>query len=171
MEIIPSQILSAFADGIFPSVILPVYTDGIILSVYTIGIYRRHRQRHEIFFENCNGGTTWILFRRIYRRNIPRDSTLDSQVGKCRYHWRNQRRIYRRNISSVSPSVNASIYCLCRHSLFLSSSVSPSSSPSSSTSHLSPPKLQPTTHLNSPLFSTQASTQVSYTFVRGHNIR
>jgi len=88
---------------------------GDAAGINFIGIYRRlHRQR-EIFFENCNGGMTWILFRRIYRRNIPRDSNPDSQAGTCRYHWQNQRRIYRRNI----PSVNFSIYCLCRHSLFL----------------------------------------------------
>ena len=62
---------------------------------------------------------------------------------------------------SMIPSVKANIYTLCQlsPSLFL---LLPS--------QLSPPKLQPTTHPNSPpLLNT--STQVSYTFIRGHNIR
>jgi hypothetical protein len=37
----------------------PVYTDGIIPSVYTGG--------EKFFFENCNGGMTWILFGALIR--------------------------------------------------------------------------------------------------------
>jgi hypothetical protein len=77
-EIIPSQILSEFADGIFPSAILPVYTDKIISSVYTSGI----ADSVKFFFENCNGGMTWILFKRIYRQNIPRDSNQTAKQGR-----------------------------------------------------------------------------------------
>ena len=63
---------------------------------------------------------------------------------------------------SVIPSVKANIYPLCWHSLPLFLLLLPHPT------HLSPPKLQPTTHPNSPpLLNT--STQVSYTFVRGHN--
>ena len=116
-----------------------------------------------MFFENCNGGMTWIFFRRIYRWKYRGIQTRTAKQGRVA----NTGEITDGIFPSVIPSVNASTYCLYRHSLVLSSSVSPSSSPS----HLSPPKLQPTTHLNSPLFSTQASTQVSYTFVCGHNIR
>jgi len=147
-EIIPSQILSELADGKIPSAMPTAWN-----------FFWKLQRRDDVDFIQTNLPT-----------EIPRDSNPDSQAGTCRYHRRNQWQIYRRNIPSMSPSVKTSIYCLCRHSLFLSSSVSPSSSPSS-TSHLSPPKLQPTTHLNSPLFSTQASTQVSYTFVCDHNIR
>jgi hypothetical protein len=61
MEIIPSQNLSELTDGKHPSVIPPVYTDGIISSVYTGGI----TDGEKFFFGNCNGGMTWIFFRRI----------------------------------------------------------------------------------------------------------
>ena len=42
---------------------------GIYRRNYSVGIYQRHHRRREIFFENWNGGMTWIFFRRIYRRN------------------------------------------------------------------------------------------------------
>jgi len=136
-EIIPSQILLELVNGEIPS----VYTGGFANSV---NFFWKLQRRDDVDFIQTN-----------LPMKISRDSNPDSQAGTCRYHQRNQRRIYRWNILSVIPSVNASIYCLCRHSLFLSSSVSPFSS---STSHLSPSKLQPTTHLNSPFFSTEAST-------------
>jgi len=132
-EIIPSQILLELVDGKIPS----VYTGGFANSV---NFFWKLQRRDDVDFIQTN-----------LSMKILRDSNPDSQAGTCHYHQRNQRRIYRWNILSV----NASIYCFCRHSLFLSSSVSPFSS---STSHLSPSKLQPTTHLNSPLFSTEAST-------------
>jgi hypothetical protein len=82
-------------------------------------------------------------------------------------HRRTHRRVYRRKCS-VGDSIGKSQYIPTLPTL--SSSISPSSSPFSSPSQLSPPKLQPNTHPNSPpLLNT--STQVSYTFVRGHNIR
>jgi hypothetical protein len=58
-EIIPSQNLSKLPDGKTPSAMPPVYTDGIIPSVYTGG--------EKFFFENCNGGMTWILFGALIR--------------------------------------------------------------------------------------------------------
>jgi hypothetical protein len=110
------------------------------------------------------------FFRRIYRQEYRGIQTQTAKQGRVANTSEITDGFTDGIFPSMMPSVNASIYCLYRHSLFLSSFVSPSSSPSSSPSHLSPPKLQPTTHLNSPIFSTQASTQVSYTFVRGHNI-
>jgi len=133
MEIISSQNLLELADGKTSS----VYTSS-----------------KKFFFENCNNEVTWIFFRRIYRQKYRGIQTQTAKQGRVA----NTGEITDSDTDEIFSSVNASIYCLYRHSLFLSSSVSPSSSPSSSLSHLSPPKLQPTTNLNSPLFSTQAST-------------
>ena len=46
------------------------------------GIYRRHRRRREIFFENCNSGMTWIIFRRIYRRKYRGIQTRTAKQGR-----------------------------------------------------------------------------------------
>jgi len=100
------------------------------------------------------------IFPDDFTDGMTEDSNQDLRTVTWRIHRQNYRRVYRQNLS-VGDSIGKSQYI---HTLpILSSSISPSSSPS----QLSPPKLQPTTLPNSlPLL-----TQVSYTFVRGQNIR
>jgi hypothetical protein len=105
-KIIPSQNLSELAVG---------DATGIYGRNNSVGIYRRR----ESFFENCNGGMTWIFFRQIYRRKYRGIQTRTAKQGRVA----NTDEITDGGtdgiFSSVIPSVNASIYCLCRHSLFL----------------------------------------------------
>jgi len=77
-EIIPSQNLWEFADGKNPTAMPPVYTDGIILSVYTGGIADGEKS----FFENCNGGMTWIFLRRICRQKYRGIQTRTAKQGR-----------------------------------------------------------------------------------------
>jgi hypothetical protein len=105
-KIIPSQNLSELAVG---------DATGIYGRNNSVGIYRRR----ESFFENCNGGMTWIFFRQIYQRKYRGIQTQTAKQGRVA----NTDEITDGGtdgiFSSVIPSVNASIYCLCRHSLFL----------------------------------------------------
>ena len=139
----------AYTDRAHLSAIRSVYTDGILPSVYTDRIADR---RYSFFgkFQRCDDVD---YFQLILSTELPRDSNRDSRTVTWHFHWRNHWRVYRQNVS-VGDSIGQSHYIPTLPTL--SSSVSPSSSPSSSPSHLSPPKLQPTTHPNSPLFSTQA---------------
>jgi hypothetical protein len=155
-EIIMSLLLSVYTDRQYPSEIRSVYTDKICSSVYTNriadGLYS--------FFEKLQRcDEVDFFFQTVLPTEWPRDSNRDLRTVTRHSH----RRVYRRNVS-VGESIGKSQYIPTLPTL--SSSISPSSSPS----QLSPPKLQPTTHPNSPpLLNT--STQVSYTFIRGHNIR
>ena len=111
-----------------------------------------HRQTIQFFWKVA---TVWWrgFFQMILSTELLRDSNRDSRTVTCHFHQRNHRRVYRRK-RAVSDSIGKSQYISTLPTL--SSSISPSSSPSSSPSHLSPPQLQPTTHPNSLLFSTQA---------------
>jgi len=138
---IPSSTLSVYTDRIRPSAIQSVYTDGISLSVYTdriadglYSLFGKLQRCGNVDFFQMSLPTEW-----------PRDSNRDSRTVTWHFH--------RRNLS-VGDSIGKSHYIPTMPTL--SSSISPSSSPSSFPSHLSPPKLQPTTHPNSPLFSIQA---------------
>jgi len=115
------------------------------LSVYT----NRIADERYIFFEKLQRCDGEDFFQMILPTELPRDSKWDSRTMT----WHFYRRNHRQNMS-VGDSIGKSQYIPTLPTL--SSSVSPSSSPSSSPSHLSPLKLQPTTHLISPLFSTQA---------------
>jgi len=115
-----------------------------------------------IFLKSCNDMMMWIFFGWFYRRN---DRGIQTGIS-VQWHGTFTGEITDgytdRNFPSVIPSVKVNIYPLCRHSIPLFSFFFPIPPP--------PLKLQPTTHPNSPpLLNT--STQVSYTFVRGHNIR
>jgi hypothetical protein len=93
--------------------------------------------------------------KRFYRWKWPRDSNWDSRTVTWRVTDGSTDEITDGSNPSVMPSEKTII---CTHLPTLSSSVSPSSS---FPSHLSPPKLQPNTHLKlSTILNT--STQVSY---------
>ena len=162
-------------DKIF---LLVIFNDGTNSVSNSVGIYRRIysigetvgiywpslRQSRNLFLKVA---TAWWrrFFQKILPMEISRDSNPDSRSATWHFHRWNHRRIYRRKVS-VGDSIGKSQYMLTLPTL--SSSVSPSSSPS----HLSPLPSQTTTkHPSqlSPLLNT--STQVSYTFVHGHNIR
>jgi len=147
MAIIPSQNLLVYTDGLDPSMKRLVYDDENISSVYTDrfsdGIYSlsgKMQRRGDVEFFQTILPTEW-----------PRDSNWDSRSMTWHFHQRNV---------SVGDSIGKSHYI--RSPLpTLSSSVSPSSS---FPSHVSPPKLQLTTHPNSQLSTIlNTSTQVSYT--------
>jgi hypothetical protein len=103
------------------------------------------------------------FFQTMLPTESSRDSNRDLRTVTWPIHRQYHRQVYQRDVF-VGDSIGKSQYI---HTLLtLSSSISPSSSPS----QLFPPKLQPTTHPNSPYFL-NTSTQVFYTFVRGYNIR
>jgi hypothetical protein len=137
-EIIPSQNLSVYTDGINPSATRSVYTDGIFLSVYTDGVY-------------CLSGNMQRRgdVRRFYRRNYRRIQT------EIVVQWRVTCTdgIADGITDGSNPSEKTII---CRHSLplFLLLLLSHLTSPLPNCT--SPPKLLPNTHPNSPLFSTRA---------------
>ena len=114
-----SENTNGITGGIFSS---EIFNDGInsvskVVGIYrqnySIGIYRRYRRRRETFFEICNSVMTWIFFRRIYRRKY---RGFQTRIAV-------QRRVASiggitdGKFLSVSPSVKASTYWLCRHSL------------------------------------------------------
>jgi len=148
---------NGITDGIFPSVII---TDGNNSVLKFVGIYRRHISVGAmvgIYRPFCRRGMqfVWKYATAWWRQMIlptkwPRDSNWDSRTVTWHYNRRNHRWNHWR-IFSVGDSIGKNHY-IPSHLPTLSSSVSPSSFPS----HLSPPKLQPTTHPNSPLFSTRA---------------
>jgi hypothetical protein len=128
-----------------------VYTDGLLSSVYTDhianGIYR--------ILKRWNSVMTWSFFKRFYRWN---DRGIQTGIF---VQWRGPFTVRMTDgytdgtCSLMIPSVIAKIYPLCR---------------------LSPPLfLLLLPHPNSPLPNSppllNTSTQVSYTFVHGHNIR
>ena len=118
-----------------------IYTDGISPSVYTDYI----TNEIYIILKRWNDVMTWDFFRWFYRWN-----NREIQTG-ISVQWRGPFtiRITDGTCLSVIPSVKTNIYPLYR---------------------LSPPLFLLLPHPNSPsLLNT--STQVSYTFVRGHNIR
>jgi len=102
--------------------------------------------------ERCNGVVTWSFFRRFYRRN---DRGIQIEIA-VQWHGTITNGITDGMYLSMIPSVKTIIYAPSADTLFLCFSFFFFSPSSSFPSHLSPPKLQPTTHLNSPLFSTQA---------------
>jgi len=152
-------------DRIFPSVII---TDGNNFVSKSVGIYRQPRSVGEMVgiyrrqysvgiyrpFRRRGIQFVWKYATAWWRQTIlptewPRDSNWDSHTVTWHCH---------RQIPSVGDSIGKNNY-IPTHLPTLSSSVSPSSS---FPSHLSPPKLQPTTHPNSPLFSTRALKLISY---------
>jgi len=138
-------------NRIFPSVIITDRNNSVSKSV---GIYRPFR-RWGIQF-------VWKYATAWWRQTIlptewPRDSNWDSRTVMWHCHRRNHRWNHRRK-ESVGDSIGKNHY-IPTHLPTLSSSVSSSFS---FPSHLSPPKLQPTTHPNSPLFSTRALKLISY---------
>jgi len=145
-EIISSQNLSVYTDGINPSAKPSVYTDGIFSSVYTDGF------ADGVYSLSGNMQRRGDV-RRFYRRTLPRDSNWDT------VQWRGTFTdgITDGFLPSVIPS-EKTIICppIDRHSLpmFLLLLLSHPTSPLPNCS--SPPKLQPNTHPNSPLFSTRA---------------
>jgi hypothetical protein len=98
----------------------------------------------------------------FFQTILPTEWSRDSNRDLRTVTWHIHRQTYQRDVS-VGDSIGKSQYIPPMPTL--SSSISPSSSPSL----LSPPKLQPTTHPNSPHLLNK-NTQVSYTFVHGHNI-
>jgi len=116
-------------------------TVGIYRRNTFVGTYRPYRRR-TIQFCYKIAAVWWHGF---FQMILPTEWSRDSNRDICTVTWHCHRRIV-----SVGDSIGKSHYIPTLPTL--SSSVSPSSSPS----HLSPPKLQPTTHPNSPLFSTQA---------------
>ena len=145
MEIIPSQNLSVYTDEITLSEIRSVYTDENIPSVYTDRI---SDDLYSLFGKMQRCGDV-EFFQTILPMEWPRDSNRDSPTVTWHFHQRNHRWNHRR-IHSVGNSIGKSHYIPTPSAKTF---VSPSFS---FPSHLSPPKLQPTTHPNSPLFSTQA---------------
>jgi hypothetical protein len=168
--LLPTTRKSANTKGITYEIFLSIiFTDGHNSVSNFIGIYRQTF----IVGNNYRRNRIWGQYGRYIPTVLPieyidfwkvatvwlRDSNRDLRTMTWHIHWRT----YRRDMS-VSDSIGKSQYIPTLPTL------SPSISPSSSSSQLSPPKLQLTTHPNSPpLLNT--STQVSYTFIRGHNIR
>jgi len=133
---------------------------GIYRRTISVGIYRLFRRRGIQF--------VWKYVTMWWRQTIlptewPRDSNWDSRSVTRHFHRRN----HRRN-ESVGDSIGKNHY-IPTHLPTLSSSVSPSSS---FPSHLSPPKLQPTSLPSQLSTILNTSTQVNFLYlVRGHNIR
>jgi len=140
-----------------PSVIITDEHNSISKSV---GIYRPFRRLGMQFVWKY--ATTWWR-QTILLTELPRDSNWDSRTMMWHYHRWNHRRIH-----SVGDSIRKKHY-IPTHLPTLSFSVSPSSS---FPSHLSPPKLQPTSLLSQLSTILNTSTQVNFLYlVRGHNIR
>jgi len=122
-------------------------TVGIYRQNISVGIYRPDRWRPIKFV--WKDVTVW--WRGVFQMILPtewlRDSNWDSRTVTWHFHRCNHLWKYRWIIPSVISSVKAIIYTPPLPTP--SSSVSPSSS---FPSHLSPPKLQPTTHPNSHKF-------------------
>jgi hypothetical protein len=160
MKIILSSTLSVYTDGIRPSAIRSVHTDGSIPSVYTDriadGLYSLFGK-----LQQCGDMD-------FFQMILPTDSNRDSRPVTSHFHRQNHRWNHQHNVF-VGDSIGKSHYIPTSLTLF--SSVSPSSYPSSFPSHLSPLKLQPTTHPNSPLFSTQALKFLIFLYVVTINIR
>jgi hypothetical protein len=141
---------NGITDGLFPSIIITDENNNVSTSV---GIYRRPRSVGEtvgIYRPFLRRGIqfVWKYETAWWRQTIlPTEWTRDSNWDSHTVTWHCHRRLH-----SVGDSIGKHHY-IPTHLPTLSSSVSPSSS---FLSHLSPPKLQPTTHPNSPLFSTQA---------------
>jgi hypothetical protein len=135
----------------------------------TLLVYTNHITKGPIQFV-WKVATVWWrgFFSDDFTDEIPRDSNRDSHTVTWHFHRRNYRWNHRQTCS-VGDSIDKSLYIPTLPTL--SSFVSPSSSPSSFPSHLSPPKLQPTTHSNSPLFSTQALKFLILSYVVTINIR
>ena len=136
-----SQNLSEYTDREHPSAIRLVYTDRIHPSVYTDriadGLYSLFGK-----LQLCDDVD---FFQTILPTEWPRDiCTVTWHFHRRNYWWAYRQKCF------VDNSIGKSHYIPTLPTL--SSSISPFSSPS----HLSPPKLQPITHPNSPLFSTQA---------------
>jgi len=131
-DIIPSQNLSIYTNGLYPSAKRSVYTDG----KYSVGIYRPFRRRGIQFVWKY--ATTWWR-QTILPTKLLRDSNWDSRKVTWHLHRWKHRWNHRRN-DVVGDSISKSHY-IPTHLPTISSSVSPSSS---FPSHLSPPKLQPT---------------------------
>ena len=125
-------------------------TVGIYRRKYSVDIYRSFRRRVIQFVWKY--ATAWWC-QTILPTEWPRDSNWDSRTMTWHCHRRNHQWK-----ESVGDSIGKNHY-IPTHLPTLSSSVSPSSS---FPSHLSPPNLQPTTHPNSPLFSTRALKLISY---------
>jgi len=172
-----SPTLSVYTDGIIPLAIRSVYTDGSMTSVDTdriadglYNLFGKLQRCGDVDFcktilpmewptdLNRDSRTLMWHFRGFFQTILPTEWPTDSNRDSCtvtwHFHHRNHRWNHRQNVS-VADSICKSHYIPTMPTI-LSSSVSPSSSPSSFPYYLSPPKLQPTTHPNSPLFSTQA---------------
>jgi len=126
------------------------------LSVYTDGLYSLFGK-----LQQCGDMD-------FFQMILPTDSNRDSRPVTSHFHRQNHRWNHQHNVF-VGDSIGKSHYIPTSLTLF--SSVSPSSCPSSFPSHLSPLKLQPTTHPNSPLFSTQALKFLIFLYVVTINIR
>jgi len=128
-------------------------TVGIYLQTYSVDIYRSYCRRTIQFFWKVV--TMWwrgFFFQTILLTEWPRDSNQDIHTVTWHFHRWNHRRVYRRKCS-VNDSIGKSHY----FSFFFLIPPLPSQTVANHPSQLSP-------LLN-------ISTQVSYTFVRGHNIR
>ena len=126
----------------------------------SVGIYRRGIQFVWKY------ATTWWR-QTILPTELSRDSNWDSRIVTWHFHRRKHQWNHRRN-KSVSDSIEKNHY-IPTHLPTLSFSVSPSSS---FPSHLSPPKLQPTSLPSQLSTILNTSTQVNFLYlVRGHNIR
>jgi hypothetical protein len=136
-----SEKTNGITDKIFSS---KFFTDGHNSVSKSVGIYRPYHRRTIQFFWKV-ATVRWRGFvQTMLPMKLPRDSNRDSRTVMWHFHQRNHRRT-----RSVGDAIGKSQYIPTLPTL--SSSVSPSSS----ASHLSPPKLQPTTYPNSPIFSTQ----------------
>jgi len=148
-RIFPFQNLSVYTDDLNLSATPSVYTDRIFSSVYTDGfadgVYslagnmQRRGDVRRFYRRNYRGIQTEIA---VQWRGTVTDGITDGTDGL---------------LPSVIPS-EKTIICppICRHylPLFLLLLLSHPTSPLPNCS--SPPKLQPNTHPNSPLFSTRA---------------
>jgi hypothetical protein len=129
-------------DGNIP---LGIFADGYNSVSKFVGIYRLYRRWTMQCFWKVAAVWWHGFFQTILPTELLRDSNRDSRIVTWHFHRRNHWQVYRQNVS-IGDSISKSHYIPTLPTL--SSSVSASSSPS----HLSPPKLQPTTHPNSPLF-------------------
>ena len=102
MELISSQKLSVFADGNRLSAMPSVYTDG-----------------EKLFLKVATASWCGFFFRRIYRRQYRGIQTRIADQWRVANTGGITDGYTDGNISSVIPSVNAGIYSLYRHSLFL----------------------------------------------------
>jgi len=141
-----------------------IITDGHNSVSKSVDIYRPFRRRGIQFVWKY--ATAWWS-QAILPTELPRDSNWDSRTVTWHFHRRKHRWNHRRN-ESVGDSIGKNHY-IPTHLPTLSSSVSPSSS---FPSHLSPPKLQPTSLPSQLSTILNTSTQVNFLYlVRGHNIR